>query len=555
MMKFGEIAFFAIVASAFLTIYSCSTKDAVEGKERTEYLPVKFGAKEYWSIVNSKAQVVVKEEYVPDAEISYVFRKSYWVQNKKSEQWQLYSVDSPKKPLCDDCFDYATGMCANRSAVSKSGEPIQLIDSDGKLVATLSKDIIRVQKFSESGYAVCYLKSGRMGWIDSDGKIVHEGEYNDINISPDGTIVVSKPDQNDNSSYILDSKGNQTGRLINVDTKMSMFSEDLMPVKFEEGAGYVGKDGTTQLKVKNADDVGEFVDGMAVFNRDEKWGVIDRNGEIVIRPKYNSLHNMGNGIFCAETTPPEGTYSGKYGAINAKDEIVIPFDYDYFWDTHIGDNILFKQEKPHWSYFLLGLDGKEVNKEEFIDISYDRTSESAYYHDVDAIADTLVMAVKRVNLSDFPADVAKRLKLKPDTTNITKELMESFTACGLDCGVKYEFLFNTLEEKYRTVDVNDGEITEESTIRDGWTWSESPITKVYVSSWIWYAASVRQMIVKKIKEKLVANGYKQDDTDENALYKTLKGGVLSYLQIYWEDHTLFLLMNNPNASSDDPECE
>ncbi len=67
--------------------------------------------------------------------------------------------------------------------------------------------------------------------------------------------------------------------------------------------------------------VGRFSDGLARARMNDKWGFIDRNGEVVITAKYDSVCSFSEGLACV-------TQDDKVGFIDKTGRQIIPFKYD-----------------------------------------------------------------------------------------------------------------------------------------------------------------------------------------------------------------------------------
>ena len=75
------------------------------------------------------------------------------------------------------------------------------------------------------------------------------------------------------------------------------------------------------------------------LEQNQKYGVIDRNGNIVIEASYTEANNFSDGlalvksrdVICTGTDRFDG-----YGYINVKGELVIPFEY-YYMSTDFKD--------------------------------------------------------------------------------------------------------------------------------------------------------------------------------------------------------------------------
>ncbi len=83
--------------------------------------------------------------------------------------------------------------------------------------------------------------------------------------------------------------------------------------------------------------------------QNERCGVVDRNGKIVIAPNYDGISSFNKGHAAV-------LIDGKYGFVDSNNKIVIEPRYDYV--TAYDDVIAVKQ---HWKWHLLDRTGKDLN--------------------------------------------------------------------------------------------------------------------------------------------------------------------------------------------------
>lgn len=83
---------------------------------------------------------------------------------------------------------------------------------------------------------------------------------------------------------------------------------------------------------------GDYAIAAITIKKHYKWGLIDRSGKEVIPIAYDNIEYIGGDLVCVNTGYKEGRiyeHSGKWGVVNLKNEIVIPFIYSDFhaWDS------------------------------------------------------------------------------------------------------------------------------------------------------------------------------------------------------------------------------
>jgi hypothetical protein len=72
---------------------------------------------------------------------------------------------------------------------------------------------------------------------------------------------------------------------------------------------------------------------MESFEKDGKWGLKDNYGNVIIQPKYDAIHNgFEEGLIGVKLIFPVGDvgyYVNKWGFLNRNGQVVIPFEYDW----------------------------------------------------------------------------------------------------------------------------------------------------------------------------------------------------------------------------------
>ena len=122
-------------------------------KKEKHYYPVKLAdINDSWSIIDDEGNVVVREEYAAADSVSAIYKGVYWV--RSGNKYQLYSIDSPKQPLSDIEYVGVTDFHSDRAVVARERQPLQIINTEGEVVATLARNIasrspllrVRIQK-------------------------------------------------------------------------------------------------------------------------------------------------------------------------------------------------------------------------------------------------------------------------------------------------------------------------------------------------------------------------------------------------------------------------
>ena len=165
----------------------------------------------------------------------------------------------------------------------------------------------KVREFSE-GLAVVEL-DGLYGVIDKSGKEIVPTLYQEIKDFSEGLAVVKL---NDKYGFI-----NREGKLV-IPLKYNSaesFSKGKTLVRYANKNMYISVAG------KEYEQIGDFLEGLAVVKSNGKYGFIDKTGKEVISLKYDEVENFREGL-------AKVVLNKKIGYINKIERIVIPIKYD-----------------------------------------------------------------------------------------------------------------------------------------------------------------------------------------------------------------------------------
>ena len=118
--------------------------------------------------------------------------------------------------------------------------------------------------------------------------------------------------------------------MLNVD-HVGTFSEGIAPVFQKDGVGFIDKTGVSIVPVGTYENIDfssmvhmryEFRNGLSAVVKDGRCGFINRVGDIVIPPEYDTVSPFTEGFAAAR-------FNGKWGFINQFGKPIVPFEYDF----------------------------------------------------------------------------------------------------------------------------------------------------------------------------------------------------------------------------------
>ncbi len=187
-----------------------------------------------------------------------------------------------------------------------------LIDVYGQKIADL-KQYDRVDYEINMGL-IAVGKDDKIGYINTKGELVIPLIYESIN----------NPDNKYDESWV--NAPSSYGIIVKKDGKFGIIDRDnkvILPFEYGELSGF--DDSGTGLYHQYSDTIDEYDEGELL-----EWGIIDYIGKkIPLSDKYEgTIGNFSSYDGFREELLGVGDYNNKYGFINKKGEVVIPLEYD-----------------------------------------------------------------------------------------------------------------------------------------------------------------------------------------------------------------------------------
>ncbi len=200
-----------------------------------------------------------------------------------------------------------------------AGDTYGFMDKTGKTAFCLECD--SVSSFQE-GLAYFSI-DGRYGYIDQKGQVVIEPVYDDAGYFKDGLATVMK----DGRYGMID----REGTCIVAAEYDAITAEDTFIIAQSDGV-YTCFDKKGKTLLEHADYItalGKYI----CFQQDEKQGLLDGSGGILLEPLYDQISLLvpEENLFCIQE-------NGLYGVVDLQGEVTIDATYDYIcYDKYADD--------------------------------------------------------------------------------------------------------------------------------------------------------------------------------------------------------------------------
>ena len=327
---------FAVIIAIFVIIMvivgiNTLIKESDKQEEKVvanKYFPVYTNGK--WGVINSKGDTIIEPTYdetiiIPD-NTKDLFICTYDV-NYTDNTFKTRVLNSKNEEILTNYetveaienYDENNNLWYEKDVlkVKKVGK-YGLIDYKGLELLKCEYDSIEALKGTEN--SLITRKDGKLGLVDNVGGVIAENNYKNIKaISTkfeDGYIV-----QADNNKYGVVGIDKSIVLETKYDDIKQLKSGDKYVVKENGDWEIVDKEGKVYLKDKFEEVISIDGENVVIKNSDNKYGVMNLNGETKIKFDYQDIKYAFDDKYIAKK-------NDKYGIIDLTEKEVLEFDYN-----------------------------------------------------------------------------------------------------------------------------------------------------------------------------------------------------------------------------------
>lgn len=329
-----------------------------------EYFPFQLESDGKWGMIDKDGEVLFSEEF--KSEPSPVIDGVFFV--SEGDGYTLYKASDKPKPIngCEKLLSVGI-MTDGIVPISRENERITIINKSGETVAVLNpvagKEIVYSSPMYSDGLLVAMNQDEKYGAVDKSGKVAVDFKYDQLYNFSEGYAFARKETNSGSKIIVLDKKGKEIASLKKDYSLVSTeFNHGLALVTDDDMRyGFVDTKGEFKRAPGKVQAIGDFNSDNYVYANDSgEWGVMNMDGDVVIRAKYNSLKMLNDDRYLAVNRD-------EYLILDSKGETIKEFD-EYSWMSVLpGSNNLIARENSH--YILIDDNGKALNKEEYKDIT------------------------------------------------------------------------------------------------------------------------------------------------------------------------------------------
>lgn len=190
-----------------------------------------------------------------------------------------------------------------------NGDNCCIIDKNGNTIATLGEEISDLQQFSE-GLAAAEIQhetaddvNYKYGFVDRSGRMVIKPQFEWVGAFCDG-LAVAELIPDGPIGYI-----DKTGHFV-IDAQYDLaedFSEGLAPVQKEGKWRFIDRTGAEVAMIGDKyDNVFAVSEGRAIVKRGDKYGAIDKAGNLIVDVQFDTLFSFSEGLAFARVGKTQG---------------------------------------------------------------------------------------------------------------------------------------------------------------------------------------------------------------------------------------------------------
>lgn len=384
-----------------------------------DYLPAKEDKDDRWGIIDiNTGEMVVDNEW--ENEPSLPTENIVKVLNKDA-LYEYYTVEKKPKQIGEE-YKNAGYFFEGLAPVAKENSYIVFINNEGKEIISLKelegKNVISVGNFSE-GLAMFTNEEDKCGFIDKTGSVIIKSKYDYAGSFNEGLAIVANKHFNKDSTSLeyqigfIDKSGNEVIKLDDGVFYTSIFSEGLVAytdTKEKNEWGFKNAKNEKVIKPKKTfNKLFPFLNEHAIFvDDDKKRGLIDKEGNVIIRAKYDEITYCNNILLVKDNED--------YKYLNLEEDEIIKDEFEEAL-PFFSKNTLVKEGKK---WMIIDKSGNQVGKldleeisipayREFVDYIYndvaDFSIESDYFDETSLIKN-IFNDFDSYHLDDFSANTA-----------------------------------------------------------------------------------------------------------------------------------------------------
>lgn len=363
-----NLLLFASILSFSFIFNSCSGDSSAALCNGDILIPFQEDVEKKWGFINLEGKIIIEPEF--SQKPSYAINGIGMIEDDKKGVGRIFhfiKIEGDKAIESDDYWEVGGMFKEGLAPVRKDNEKISFINDDYETVLTV--DAERVGYFN-NGLAKIMNAEDKWGFINKKGEEVIAPKYNSVvqSFNSDGYAIVTEISGEEDRIIkykIIDKSGEVKLDLKDKYDGVYGMSEGLIMVQ-KDGLGFINILGEKIIKTnEDWENVTLFRNGYASFEEDNEWGLMDMEGNELIKPKYKNPLAFENGMSWALNDDNE------WGLIDLEDNDLIKFQYETKKEPlpFFCSSTIIEDGRDSWVF--IDAEGKEINKFEYENVLID----------------------------------------------------------------------------------------------------------------------------------------------------------------------------------------
>ena len=281
---------------AFLVTFSISVIAQEQSNKSIQLYPVRVNGKAGY--IDRNGNIVIKPqfnrawEFVGDLALVEITKRY-----RGDERVMAYINTQGKLNIVEGASTYSEGV----AIVGSPENGIKVIDTIGKVVIKLPEEVSWTNRKFSDGMATIQLKNcipydtcGKLGFVNRLGQVVIEPKFRMAEDFHEGLAAVTI---GNDEWFFIDKTGKEITKqrfhgLWGVTTD---FSEGLAGVKIGDKWGYINKTGEIVIPPQ-FEGAKKFSEGLAAVQVGCLWGYVDKTGTFIIKPQFRYALEFSEGL-------------------------------------------------------------------------------------------------------------------------------------------------------------------------------------------------------------------------------------------------------------------
>lgn len=398
--------FFYVLSFVLMLFVSACNQNS--GREKVTHIPYKADKDSRWGLI--------EDEFAEKP--SAVTENRFYVKNGDGF-YEFYTAEKKFKKVGKE-YVRVGAFHDGLAPVVEKDQPVSVIRLDGTVAFTFDSykdEAVQAVSVFQEGRALFLTDSGKYGYIDVNGKVVIEPIYDVASLFYNNSARVYKA-QNEKygETFLIDKDGKEYFKVNPEYNIESLFSEHKIVYKEmidkEKAYGVLNEKGEKFLKASvKYGDIEPFYKNNAVYeNRSREHGLIDKEGNVVIRAKYDDLIVSEDILIYKK--------DGKLGLIAYSGDKICDAIYKEILPFQSNNKYTYALDNNEW--ILIDKNGKDMHKGGFYNISGIEDIENSSWTIVKSIIPSWYGLLVESDYVNVQAEVDKVMKLVKEDGSIDK---------------------------------------------------------------------------------------------------------------------------------------